>query len=171
MGLREKQDALKIGLFCSCPSPTPDAFSGTCGGCQSTMASSPRWTPTTYPSVTLWSLAPPAQSGRLKVTFTNNYPAEPPAVRFLSSIYHPNVYKDGKICLDILTKKEWKPVYDLGTVLTSIRSLLCDPNPKDPANCDAAYEYIYDRHLYEMKVRECVRNSWLNPYDVYKKEE
>lgn len=119
------------------------------------------------PSSTIW------EHGvfRLKVTFTNNYPAEPPMVKFLSSIYHPNVYKDGKICLDILTKKEWKPVYDLGTVLTSIRSLLCDPNPKDPANCDAAYEYIYDRHLYEMKVRECVRNSWLNPYDVYKKEE
>ena len=28
---------------------------------------------------------------------------------------------------------QWSPVYDVWAVLTSIRSLLCDPNPDSPA--------------------------------------
>jgi ubiquitin-conjugating enzyme E2 A len=33
----------------------------------------------------------------------------------------------GSLCLDILQDK-WKPVYSVGTILTSIQSLLTDPN-------------------------------------------
>jgi len=33
----------------------------------------------------------------------------------------------GSLCLDILQDK-WKPVYTVGTILTSIQSLLTDPN-------------------------------------------
>lgn len=40
-------------------------------------------------------------------------------------MFHPNIYNDGQICLDIL-QKQWSPVYDIGAILTSIQSLLCD---------------------------------------------
>ena len=33
---------------------------------------------------------------------------------------------------------QWSPVYDVWAILTSIRSLLCDPNPLSPANSQAA---------------------------------
>lgn len=33
---------------------------------------------------------------------------------------------------------QWSPVYDVWAILTSIRSLLCDPNPLSPANSVAA---------------------------------
>lgn len=33
----------------------------------------------------------------------------------------------GSLCLDILQDK-WKPIYTVGTILTSIQSLLTDPN-------------------------------------------
>ena len=43
------------------------------------------------------------------------------------------VYNDGGICLDIL-QNQWSPIYDICSILTSIQSLLCDPNPNSPAN-------------------------------------
>ena len=41
---------------------------------------------------------------RLSLEFPEEYPTKPPVVRFRSPVFHPNVYLDGKICLDILDK-------------------------------------------------------------------
>lgn len=38
----------------------------------------------------------------LKITFSESYPGKPPRVRFTSELFHPNVFKDGNICLDII---------------------------------------------------------------------
>lgn len=76
----------------------------------------------------------------LKLEFSNDYPSKPPSVKFVSKVFHPNVYNDGRICLDIL-QNQWSPIYDVWAVLTSIRSLLADPNPNSPANSEAAGLY------------------------------
>uniref|UniRef100_A0A8C3C005 UBC core domain-containing protein n=1 Tax=Cairina moschata TaxID=8855 RepID=A0A8C3C005_CAIMO len=39
---------------------------------------------------------------------------------FLSKMFHPNVYADGSICLDILQNR-WSPTYDVSSILTSIQ--------------------------------------------------
>ena len=54
-----------------------------------------------------------------------------PKVRFLTKIYHPNVDKVGRICLDIL-KDKWSPALQIRTVLLSLQALLSSPNPDDP---------------------------------------
>jgi len=60
-----------------------------------------------------------------------------PKVRFLTKIYHPNIDKLGRICLDIL-KDKWSPALQIRTVLLSIQALLSAPNPDDPLANDVA---------------------------------
>ena len=74
-------------------------------------------------------------------------------------MFHPNIYADGSICLDIL-QNQWSPIYDISAILTSIQSLLCDPNPSSPANSEAARLYNENRREYERKVKEVVEASW-----------
>ena len=66
-----------------------------------------------------------------------------PKVRFLTKIYHPNVDKVGRICLDIL-KDKWSPALQIRTVLLSIQALLSSPNPDDPLDNDVAAHWTKD---------------------------
>ena len=84
---------------------------------------------------------------------------KPPTVRFVSRMFHPNIYADGSICLDIL-QNQWSPIYDVAAILTSIQSLLCDPNPNSPANSEAARLFSENKREYNRKVREIVEQSW-----------
>ncbi|EGG16851.1 putative ubiquitin-conjugating enzyme E2 [Cavenderia fasciculata] len=73
----------------------------------------------------------------LELFLTDDYPMAAPKVRFLTKIYHPNIDKLGRICLDIL-KDKWSPALQIRTVLLSIQALLSAPNPDDPLANDVA---------------------------------
>lgn len=88
----------------------------------------------------------------LRLTFPERYPSEPPRVQFTCAMFHPNVYQDGTLCLDII-QKQWSPIYTTSTILTSIQSLLTDPNPQSPANPDAAKLFSEDPKAYRRKIR------------------
>lgn len=94
----------------------------------------------------------------LRITFGEHYPEKPPRVRFTTEVFHPNVYTDGTLCLDLL-QDQWSPCHNVSSLLTSIQSLLTDPNPASPANPDAAQLYQGDRQAYNQKVRRLARKS------------
>lgn len=84
----------------------------------------------------------PFESGKFKLELflPEEYPMGAPKVRFLTKIYHPNIDKLGRICLDIL-KDKWSPALQIRTVLLSIQALLSAPNPDDPLNNECAQHY------------------------------
>ncbi len=74
---------------------------------------------------------------KLELFLPQNYPMEAPKVRFVTKIYHPNIDKIGRICLDVL-KDKWSPALTIRTILLSIQALLSAPNPDDPLNNEVA---------------------------------
>ena len=79
-------------------------------------------------------------------------------MRFVTNIFHPNVYADGRICLDIL-QNNWTPVYNVESILISIQQLLTDPNNKSPANIEASQMNQNNYKEYIRRVKECVKKS------------
>ena len=81
----------------------------------------------------------PFEGGKFKLELflPEEYPMSAPKVRFITKIYHPNIDKLGRICMDIL-KDRWSPALQIRTVLLSIQALLSAPNPDDPLANDVA---------------------------------
>lgn len=95
----------------------------------------------------------------LTMEFSEEYPYKAPSVKFVTDIFHPNIYADGSICLDLL-QSNWSPSYDVSALLTAIQSLLINPNPNSPANAEAAQLYKEDRKEFENRVKACVQRTF-----------
>lgn len=92
----------------------------------------------------------------LEIKVPERYPFEPPKMRFLTPIYHPNIDNAGRICLDALKlppKGAWKPSLNIATVLSSIQLLMVEPNPDDPLMADISSEYKYNKQVYLEKAK------------------
>uniref|UniRef100_A0A672S858 Ubiquitin-conjugating enzyme E2 T n=1 Tax=Sinocyclocheilus grahami TaxID=75366 RepID=A0A672S858_SINGR len=93
----------------------------------------------------------------LDINIPERYPFEPPKMRFLTPIYHPNIDNAGRICLDALKlppKGAWRPALNISTLLTSIQLLMAEPNPDDPLMADISSEFKYNKPLYLEKAKK-----------------
>lgn len=85
---------------------------------------------------------------RLVMHFEEQYPNKPPGVKFISQMFHPNVYGTGELCLDILQNR-WSPTYDVAAILTSIQRsaepLRATLFRSDLTPCCAVYSMIRTR--------------------------
>lgn len=90
----------------------------------------------------------------LEISVPDRYPFEPPQIRFLTPIYHPNIDDAGRICLDLLKMPPhgaWKPSLNISSLLISIQVLMAEPNPDDGLMADIASEYKQNRPLFTQK--------------------
>lgn len=94
----------------------------------------------------------------LNMDFSADHPFSPPKVSFQTKIYHPNIDMHGNICIDIL-KDNWSPVLTVSKIVSSLQSLLTDPNPHDPLMQESADLYLDDRVEFNAKAK-----LWCNLY-------
>ena len=103
--------------------------------------------------------------GNLK--FPKEYPNRPPQLKFITDMYHPNIYNDGKVCISILHEgvdqygeesvtERWNPSHGVNTVLLSVVSMLGFPNFNSPANVDASREWQDNVTVYKNKIYKIV---------------
>lgn len=91
-------------------------------------------------------------------TINTNYPHEPPKVKCMQTIYHPNVDLEGNVCLNIL-REDWKPVLNLNSVMVGLQYLFLEPNADDPLNKEAAEELRKNREQFLYNVKTSMRGG------------
>ena len=108
---------------------------------------------------------------RLKMIFPNNFPMGPPKLKFITPMYHPNVYPNGDVCISILhppgddkwgyekAEERWRPVHTINSILLSVISLFSSPNDESPANIDAGKDWRENRDKFRKKVNQCIEKS------------
>ncbi|KAF2366509.1 Ubiquitin-conjugating enzyme E2 [Trinorchestia longiramus] len=85
---------------------------------------------------------------KLEIKIPDTYPFNPPKVKFLTKIWHPNISSvTGAICLDIL-KDQWAAAMTLRVVLLSLQALLAAAEPDDPQDAVVANQYKENRPLF-----------------------
>ncbi|KAL3899017.1 MAG: hypothetical protein SGCHY_002337, partial [Lobulomycetales sp.] len=105
------------------------------------------------------------------IKFPQDYPFMPPTFCFDSEFYHPNVFRNGNLCISILhppgddpmsgekAEERWNPTQSVESILLSIISLINDPNCSSPANVDAGVMYRNNPDEYKAIVRRQVEAS------------
>ena len=96
---------------------------------------------------------------KLNIKFPENYPSNAPSVLFDTKIFHPNVYDNGSICIEVLNN--WNPNYSIIDILEAIYILLVTPNENSPANKEAGNMIKNDK--------QCVKDGKPNPHTYEKK--
>ena len=81
----------------------------------------------------------PYENGQfdIEILLPEDYPMSPPKVLFITKIFHPNIDKLGRVCLDVL-KDKWTPALQIRSVLLSIQVLMGNPDPEDFLDIEAA---------------------------------
>ena len=91
---------------------------------------------------------------KLLLTFPNNYPEDPPDIKFVTKIYHPNVsIDDGTICVSSKAN-DWDKNRNIINVIYSIYDLLKKPNLSHGLNKEALLLYKNDYEGFQKKVKE-----------------
>jgi len=103
-----------------------------------------------WDAVILGHQGTPLEDGvfELSLHFGEDYPYEPPTIRFVTELLHPNIGEDGQFHL-----LKWSPAHMVSTILTSIQSTLHSPDLDHSVNSTAAKLYRENKREYDRRVR------------------
>ncbi|KAK9469913.1 ubiquitin-conjugating enzyme/RWD-like protein [Lipomyces arxii] len=91
---------------------------------------------------------------KIDIKVPPTYPLQPPEIRFVTKICHPNIhFTTGEVCLDIL-KNHWTAAWTLQSACIAVLALLSDPEIDSPLNIDAANVLRFnDKPAYDSLVK------------------
>ncbi|KAL3317816.1 Ubiquitin-conjugating enzyme E2 R2 [Cichlidogyrus casuarinus] len=90
---------------------------------------------------------------KARLFFPPEYPYLPPTMKFITRMFHPNIYENGDVCISILhapgedprsgemASERWSPVQNVRTILLSVISMLNEPNIHSSAHINASTAY------------------------------
>ncbi len=91
---------------------------------------------------------------KLKIKFPENYPFKAPDVKFLTTVYHPNIKTDtGEICQDVFASS-WAPTQKVEEIIEKLITMLKEPSTSTPLENEICQEYISNREKFNKTARE-----------------
>lgn len=106
---------------------------------------------------------------KCQINFPKDYPNSPPKFKFITLFPHPNIYKNGEVCISILhsgqdqygyehISERWSPSQNINSIIMSILVLLNNPNFDSPANLEASKLWRSDYETYKKEIYKIIGN-------------
>eukprot|EP01026_Neomeris_dumetosa_P055013 TRINITY_DN4972_c0_g1_i2.p2 TRINITY_DN4972_c0_g1~~TRINITY_DN4972_c0_g1_i2.p2 ORF type:complete len:182 (+),score=8.07 TRINITY_DN4972_c0_g1_i2:83-547(+) len=90
----------------------------------------------------------------VKISFTENYPLQPPIVKFKTVTFHCNVDQNGDVNVESLLSRTWSPVIQLKSLVVQIVEMFQKPIITNACNKQIAKLYIEDRQKYDVIAKQ-----------------
>eukprot|EP00771_Trimastix_marina_P000856 gnl/Trimastix_PCT/1889.p1 GENE.gnl/Trimastix_PCT/1889~~gnl/Trimastix_PCT/1889.p1 ORF type:complete len:328 (+),score=42.15 gnl/Trimastix_PCT/1889:48-1031(+) len=89
------------------------------------------------------------------------YRMEPPLVKCTTPVYHPNIDREGNVCLSIL-RESWTPVMNIQACILGLVFLFAEPNAEDPLNKEAGQHLRRSVDNFRNLVRRTMRGGYVD---------
>ncbi|KAK0457420.1 uncharacterized protein EV420DRAFT_1548064 [Desarmillaria tabescens] len=97
------------------------------------------------------------------------YPRDPPNIRFVTFILHPNISKQGKVCIAELGRL-WSSDISLKDTLSLVYGLLLTPDLENPVEMQASLTYYEDGGSFALHAANAVRDHASKTRQAWKEE-